>query len=847
MNLKLTPTTAIAIGVVLLAMVFGFYTTNNLAFKAFTNGSDVATATADDDFEFIEGANITLALDTSAKSLTITAATTGSAAFELDIGNDGADSVVLNKIATTGDTNSVFIESPADALLIDLSLNWPSADTADALSANPSDCTGTTKADSIAASGNLTCTQVSTTHILNDTILELDLDAIDAASDGEVLSFDVGTGGFEWIAAGGGSGTMTTVEDDDVQVGDADIVILNFGTGFDLTESPDTQIQIAFDFTEFTDITWGNATEACNDHSFSVTGGGDPILNYCDGYVALDQDFRHLAATESVYFDTNSSNFITIGATGNIPSDLSFKWAMTDNCSGFSNGGTLTIDATNGIVCSNDDSGAGATGTVNTIEESDVQVGGSDIVTLNFGTVFDLVESPDTQIQIDLDFTELGTTTFGSGSGFTWTFDTGATDPTLVFGTGVITTESEFHLDNAATLKFSEINGNGANFITMAATGSLSTDVDLLWNISDHCGGNTNGGALTITTSFAIECSNSVGALNDLTDVTIGTPLERQTLTYSGSLWDNEYPLDIFKQVRNVSGSPLTIGNLVYVTGYNAGQDLITVDLADADAAGEVPVIGMVWDTGGIGNNTNGEILVLGQIDGINTSSCSVNDLAYLDTTAGAFTCTKPTGATTFIQAVGIVLRSHASLGRMELEGAHRGNEIPQIADDSIWIGSSTGVPTAVTIPDCDTDLNTLNYDVTTNAMSCQSKYYERMLGFPYEGTVAVTASGGSTSFRVYARATMTIKDVQCSVNTAPTDASLIVDINLNGTTIFTTQGNRPTILTTAFTDTSGVPEVIAVADGDYFDFDIDQVGSTIAGANLMCNVRLREQIYNAN
>jgi len=45
--------------------------------------------------------------------------------------------------------------------------------------------------------------------------------------------------------AGGGSGTMTTVEDGDSQVGGADIVTLDFdGTVFAITESPDTEINI---------------------------------------------------------------------------------------------------------------------------------------------------------------------------------------------------------------------------------------------------------------------------------------------------------------------------------------------------------------------------------------------------------------------------------------------------------------------------------------------------------------------------------------------------------------------------------------------------------------------------
>lgn len=50
--------------------------------------------------------------------------------------------------------------------------------------------------------------------------------------------------------SGGGSGSMTTTKESDTPVGDADIVTLDFGSGFDLAETPDTEVQITLDFTE---------------------------------------------------------------------------------------------------------------------------------------------------------------------------------------------------------------------------------------------------------------------------------------------------------------------------------------------------------------------------------------------------------------------------------------------------------------------------------------------------------------------------------------------------------------------------------------------------------------------
>lgn len=57
----------------------------------------------------------------------------GGSAIVFDIGDDGGnDSTDVNEIATSGDTNSIFTEPSADKILIDLSNNWPTADTANA-------------------------------------------------------------------------------------------------------------------------------------------------------------------------------------------------------------------------------------------------------------------------------------------------------------------------------------------------------------------------------------------------------------------------------------------------------------------------------------------------------------------------------------------------------------------------------------------------------------------------------------------------------------------------------------------------------------------------------------------
>jgi len=84
------------------------------------------------------------------------------------------------------------------------------------------------------------------------------------------------------------------------------------------------------------------------------------------------------------------------------------------------------------------------------------------------------------------------------------------------------------------------------------------------------------------------------------------------------------------------------------------------------------------------------------------------------------------------------------------------------------------------------------------------------------------------------------IEAVGIRVTTAPTGATLIVDVNKNGTTIYGTQANRPTIAISGTSANGGAMSVVTLASGDYLTVDIDQVGSTVAGSNLVAAVMIR-------
>lgn len=115
----------------------------------------------------------------------------------------------------------------------------------------------------------------------------------------------------------------------------------------------------------------------------------------------------------------------------------------------------------------------------------------------------------------------------------------------------------------------------------------------------------------------------------------------------------------------------------------------------------------------------------------------------------------------------------------------------------------------------------------------------EMQLEFGASGAMTVRTG---TIRRPIKGGTYTIVGVTATLGTAPTGATTFkVDVNKNGTTIFTTQGNRPIFTASTNITDSGTPDVTSVTDNDYITVDIDAIGSTVGGSDLSVIVRLRK------
>lgn len=112
-------------------------------------------------------------------------------------------------------------------------------------------------------------------------------------------------------------------------------------------------------------------------------------------------------------------------------------------------------------------------------------------------------------------------------------------------------------------------------------------------------------------------------------------------------------------------------------------------------------------------------------------------------------------------------------------------------------------------------------------------------------GTFVFTISGalvvGVDKAPTLAPATaVTIDKVWIYVKTGPSGGVCTVDVNKNGTTIFTDQGKRPSIADGENSDESDTPDVVALAKNDLLTIDVDAANGA---EDLTIHVRVKQYL----
>jgi len=152
---------------------------------------------------------------------------------------------------------------------------------------------------------------------------------------------------------------------------------------------------------------------------------------------------------------------------------------------------------------------------------------------------------------------------------------------------------------------------------------------------------------------------------------------------------------DLILSIKKATAGTLSVGDVVHATGIS-GTDILC-ELADADAAGGMPALGIVRETAT--DSATGRLVFSGVLRGLDTSTYSVGDPLYCSTTAGARTTAKPAARRSAVQKVALVLSVDATAGVVQVVGAGRANDIPNFtAVDAYWYGDVTGASVEGTI-----------------------------------------------------------------------------------------------------------------------------------------------------
>lgn len=334
---------------------------------------------------------------------------------------------------------------------------------------------------------------------------------------------------------------------------------------------------------------------------------------------------------------------------------------------------------------------------------------------------------------------------------------------------------------------------------------------------------------------------------------------------------------------KNTSGSAITLGQVVYVTG--SVGNVPEVSLAKADAPGTIsPTIGVATEAS-VANNGFGQFMVVGVLTGVNTSAFTTGASLFVSAaTAGLLTSTAP-AYPNFQKGIGIVLNvgvgngsilinvapylggtATGTNGNFTVAGtltssavAITGGSISGITDLAVADGG-TGASTAAdafsnlkqaasqtasgavelaTSAEIDTGTDSTRA-MPVDQFVASARNVRHVLIRVVEATTNVavaTTKGGDVEIPF----TGTITAIGAYVDTAGTTGTMTVDVNLNGTTIMTT--NKITIDSTEKSSrtaaTAPALTTTSVTAGNLFAVDIDAIQTTAAkGLTVRLEIR---------
>jgi hypothetical protein len=280
---------------------------------------------------------------------------------------------------------------------------------------------------------------------------------------------------------------------------------------------------------------------------------------------------------------------------------------------------------------------------------------------------------------------------------------------------------------------------NWKKLITSGSSGSLAN-----LEVDNHISASLFSG------SFYGDGSNLTGITFDTSSLLTTASAEFSELTFTkgdGSTFPViTTPRKLIETVKNGESFTLAKGTPVYVSGSQGNASIVYA--ASSSLSSKMPAAYVLNEE--LIADAEGEAILAGFINGVNTSTFNEGDSVYVGENGG-YTNIKPTGSN-LIQKLGNVINSAVN-GSGVITGAGRSNDVPNITPGYVWLGNSGSVATPVSSASLFVD--TASFALSASFTSTASLAIQAISIFPYtssinniaiiSGSLVITGSAAAT------------------------------------------------------------------------------------------------------
>lgn len=355
-------------------------------------------------------------------------------------------------------------------------------------------------------------------------------------------------------------------------------------------------------------------------------------------------------ATTKLYVDTQIGN----EETARINGDANLQTQIDQITAG--NGSVVSID--------------GLSGTIDLVEGNEITIttnAVTDTITIGVSTALtDLISQINTNSTVALALAQNNLTLINTNAGDIQNLESGIGNVTAVKTTGQANINGvvEFAAGTNVTL------GQSGQVITINASGTGGAAVDSV---------NGETGAITLEST-------------DLDLLTITPDVGTGTINLEPKL-----PRTMLEDIKNVSAVTILKGRALHITGSTGNE----AEVIYADAASGLAAHLIAWED--VAAGAVGKAVAVGFINNVlipDTAPYPPGTELYLGNNGG-FLPAKPTG-TSIVQYLGVVFNRSVPSGNGSISGLIQNlgveNELPNLAQDNLWVGDSNGVPQEVSI-----------------------------------------------------------------------------------------------------------------------------------------------------